>query len=372
MIDPNDIVKSMQIDSLTADEQMQLLSGIEKSIKNSRVQRQEAVKGNVDVVINLLKKIEGDIRSRYDEVGNRLESHFSSMAEGKDGKDGKDGLQGAKGADGRDGVAGRDGVDGQNGEDGTDGVSVTDAKIDFDGSLVITLSNGREMNVGEVVAPDLAERIKVISTMSTNASLTIQDEGGTITSGARTINFTGAGVTATASGDSVTVAVTGGGGAAVSSFSAGTTGFTPNTATTGAIVLAGTLAAANGGTGATSLAGASIVTYTGVETLTNKTFTGYTETVFALGTSGSLALNPANGTIQTCALTGNPTFTDSLAAGQSLILMLENGASYTVTFPTITWVTSGGNVAPTLTADDTLVFWKISTTLYGAYVGSYA
>jgi hypothetical protein len=35
----------------------------------------------------------------------------------------------------------------------------------------------------------------------------------------------------------------------VSSFSAGTTGFTPNTSTTGAITLAGTLAAANGGTG---------------------------------------------------------------------------------------------------------------------------
>lgn len=163
MIDPNDIVKSMQIDSLTADEQMQLLSGIEKSIKNSRVQRQEAVKGNVDVVINLLKKIESDIRSRYDEVGNRLESHFSSMAEGKDGKDGKDGLQGAKGADGRDGVAGRDGVDGQNGQDGQDGVSVTDAKIDFDGSLVIVLSTGREINVGEVVAPELAEKIKLVT-----------------------------------------------------------------------------------------------------------------------------------------------------------------------------------------------------------------
>jgi len=39
--------------------------------------------------------------------------------------------------------------------------------------------------------------------------------------------------------------------AGVSSFSAGTTGFTPSTATTGAITLAGTLAIANGGTGAT-------------------------------------------------------------------------------------------------------------------------
>jgi hypothetical protein len=41
----------------------------------------------------------------------------------------------------------------------------------------------------------------------------------------------------------------------VTSFSAGTTGFTPNVSTTGAITLAGTLGAANGGTGATTLTG---------------------------------------------------------------------------------------------------------------------
>lgn len=102
-----------------------------------------------------------------------------------------------------------------------------------------------------------------------------------------------------------------------------------------------------------------------------QTFGEIKETTYTLGTSGSLALNPANGSIQTSVLTGNPTFTDSLEAGQTLVLMLENGASYTVTFPTMTWVTSGGNAAPTLTAKDTIVFWKISTTLYGAYVGSY-
>jgi hypothetical protein len=120
------------------------------------------------------------------------------------------------------------------------------------------------------------------------------------------------------------------------------------------------------------------VTLTGTQTLTNKTVTNlvfdgnYTEEIFALGTTGTIALDPANGTIQTSALTGNPTFTDSVSAGQSLILMLENGASYTVTFPTMTWVGSGGNVAPTLTAGDTIVFWKVSTTLYGAYAGSFA
>jgi hypothetical protein len=42
----------------------------------------------------------------------------------------------------------------------------------------------------------------------------------------------------------------------VTTFSAGTTGFTPSTATGGAVTLAGTLALANGGTGATTVSGA--------------------------------------------------------------------------------------------------------------------
>jgi hypothetical protein len=84
----------------------------------------------------------------------------------KNGEDGKDGLAGKDGPAGRDGLPGRDGKDGkdgQDGQDGQDGVSVVDARIDFDGSLVITLSTGREMNVGEVVAPDLAEKIKLVT-----------------------------------------------------------------------------------------------------------------------------------------------------------------------------------------------------------------
>ena len=106
--------------------------------------------------------------------------------------------------------------------------------------------------------------------------------------------------------------------------------------------------------------------------LSNPTLTGYTETVYTLGTSGSIALNPANGTVQTCAASGTVTFTDSLSAGQSIVLMLTNGSTYTINFPTITWVTSTGNVAPTLAGGNTLVFWKVSTTLYGANVGKYA
>ena len=57
----------------------------------------------------------------------------------------------------------------------------------------------------------------------------------------------GSNVTITGTWPNQTVASTGGGG--VTSFSAGSTGLTPATATTGAVTLAGTLAVASGGTG---------------------------------------------------------------------------------------------------------------------------
>lgn len=83
-------------------------------------------------------------------------------------------------------------------------------------------------------------------------------------------------------------------------------------------------------------------------------------------------LDPANGDIQVKTISANTTFTEELSSGESVILQLNGGSSYTVTWMNTTWVTSSGNSAPTLTANDTFVFWKIDTTLYGAYVGSYA
>jgi hypothetical protein len=93
------------------------------------------------------------------------------------------------------------------------------------------------------------------------------------------------------------------------------------------------------------------------------------ETVYDL--TGT-ALDPNNGTVQTKTLSGNVTFTDSLASGESMSLHLVNGASYTVIWPTITWISSTGNAAPTLTASDTIVLFKVSTTLYGVWIGSSA
>ena len=94
---------------------------------------------------------------------------------------------------------------------------------------------------------------------------------------------------------------------------------------------------------------------------------GLTETVYNLtGTD----IDPANGTVQSKTLSANTTFTESLATGQSVVLRLNGGATYTVTWPTMTWITSGGNVAPTLNGtSDVVVIWQENSTVYGAYVG---
>lgn len=88
-----------------------------------------------------------------------------------------------------------------------------------------------------------------------NGSSTITIGGNITFSGAHTFGATLTGntsVTFPTSGTLVTTSNT------VASFSAGTTGFTPNTATTGAITLAGTLNVSNGGTGSTSFTSGSI------------------------------------------------------------------------------------------------------------------
>jgi hypothetical protein len=69
---------------------------------------------------------------------------------GKDGVNGKDGIDGRNGTDGRNGVDGKDGKDGVDGTDGKDGLSVVDARLDFDNSLVITLSDGSEIDAGTI------------------------------------------------------------------------------------------------------------------------------------------------------------------------------------------------------------------------------
>ena len=153
----------------------------------------------------------------------------------------------------------------------------------------------------------------------------------------------------------------------VTTFSAGTTGFTPSTATSGAVTLAGTLAVANGGTGLTAGTSGGILAYTATGTLassaaltankvvigggagvvpstTNLLGTaaavtsgsyiqavGYADTVTALGNTGTaINLDVTSGNVFTATLTGNATITlrYPVATGSSsFTLILTNDAT---------------------------------------------
>ena len=95
---------------------------------------------------------------------------------------------------------------------------------------------------------------------------------------------------------------------------------------------------------------------------------GLTDTVYNL--TGT-ALDPGNGAVQYKTLGANTTFTDSVAAGEAMILHLADGTSYTATWPTMTWT---GGSAPTLATSGytVVVLWKFASTLYGAHVGDVA
>jgi hypothetical protein len=154
MANIKDLIKSIEAADSSFDEKLAAINQMEETLVSMRAQEEQAVQDNVDLIVEAIKVMER-------KVENQLEIAKSIVPEkGDKGDKGERGLDGANGRDGKDG---RDGINGRDGQDGQDGVSVTDAKIDFDGSLVITLSTGQEINVGEVVAPELQEKIKLVT-----------------------------------------------------------------------------------------------------------------------------------------------------------------------------------------------------------------
>jgi len=228
-----------------------IFNSVSNSVSEVKAMQQRKAAENVQLVVDSLKKIDTDIRAKFDNVSNVLEKRVSTIQDGRDGTNGSDGRDGKDGRNGKDGLNGKQGLagmPGKDGVDGEDGVSVVDAHIDFDGSLIIDLSTGRAINVGEVVSQDLEERIRIV------------------TSG-------GAGSGGGGSGTVTSVAVSG-----------GTTGLTTSggpITSSGTVTLAGTLAVANGGTGTTT---PSIVAGT------NITVSGSwpNQTIAASGSSGSV------------------------------------------------------------------------------------
>jgi len=154
MANIKDLILSIEAVDTSFDEKLAALNKMEETIVAMRQQEEVAVQDNVDLIVEAIKVMENKVNAQLE------------IAKSIVPQKGDKGDKGDKGADGRQGVDGkngRDGVNGKNGQDGKDGVSVTDAHIDFDGSLVISLSTGQQLNVGEVVAPELQEKIRLVT-----------------------------------------------------------------------------------------------------------------------------------------------------------------------------------------------------------------
>lgn len=120
------------------------------------------------------------------------------------------------------------------------------------------------------------------------------------------------------------------------------------------------------------------------QTLTNKTLTDpaiigtILEDVYTISDGAAFEIDPGNGSVQLITLGASRTpKATNFAAGESVVLMVDDGTAYTITWTDATfggsgvvWKTDGG-VAPTLntTGYTAIVLWKVSTQVYGARVG---
>lgn len=197
MADPKEIIKKINDGSLTYEEQLALLSQVEQTIKEQKQKKEEQLQLKSDYIIQAFNKIKNDLEQRINEI---------EVKEPIQGPKGDKGDKGERGADGYQGRDGRDGKDGINGVDGVDGVGVADAHIDFDGTLVITLTNGKEITAGDVVPLDIAEKLQVFYTNPASSG----GATGTIASqDANNVAITGGAIDGVTIGATTPAAVTG-------------------------------------------------------------------------------------------------------------------------------------------------------------------
>lgn len=301
MANIKELILSIEAVDSSFDEKLAAINQMEETLVAMRQQEEQAVQDNVDLIVEAIRVMER-------KVENQLEIAKSIVPE--KGDKGDKGDRGLDGANGRDGKDGRDGVNGRDGQDGKDGVSVTDAKIDFDGSLVITLSTGQEINVGEVVTPDLQEKIKLVT--SGGAGTVLPSQTGNAN---KYLKTDGTSLSwATASGGSGTVTSVGGTGTVSGISLSGTVTTSGNLTLGGALDLSSPPAI-----GSTAASTGAFTTLSASSTVSGTGFSTYLASPPAIG-----GTTPAAGKFTTLESTG----TASLGTGSTTSIQIVGDASY--------------------------------------------
>ena len=173
----------------------------------------------------------------------------------------------------------------------TNGTSLSQVGSGATGSAQYAVINctGNPASLLTITAPASSRNYLIINATSTSQSVKIVGSGPT--TGVTLVSAESA-IVAWNGSDYVKIATSVADG--VTTFSAGTTGFTPSSATAGAVTLAGTLATTNGGTGLTSFTSGGAVYASSTSALTTGTLpvasggTGVaTATAYALLTGGT-------------------------------------------------------------------------------------
>lgn len=370
-----------------------IFGSVNNSVSEVKQMQQRKAAENVQMVVEAFKKIETNITEKFDNVSNVIEKRVLTIKDGRDGINGKDGRDGKDGRNGKDGLNGKPGLQGppgKDGIDGTDGVSVTDANIDFDGSLIINLSSGKQINAGEIISPELEKKIISVQhggssgsggdvmgpTSATDNRIARFDgtSGKLIQSSAVTINNSGnvSGVgTLSATGlatlsagaviQGLTVglgagAVSGNTAVGLTALNVNTTG-SQNTAV-GELTLAGNL----GGTSNTAV---------GSTALTSNT-SGNQNTAVGLLAARSTTTGSDNVAIGSTALYSNTTFSGNIAIGSGALYSANGGSNSTVIGYSAGTLAYGGTNTFLGYSSGSAVTSGANNVIIGGYTGSAA
>lgn len=115
------------------------------------------------------------------------------------------------------------------------------------------------------------------------------------------------------------------------------------------------------------------------KTLVDPAITGtILEDVYTITDGAAFEIDPGNGSIQLITLGASRTpKATNFAAGESVVLMVDDGSAYSLTWTDSTfggsgvlWKTDGGTAPALNTSGYTaIVLWKVGTQIYGARVG---